>query len=129
MSALRASVIVPYYENQRGLDRLLSALERQDLPPREFEVIVSDDGSAAAPALPATSYVISVTRQENLGFRAAAARNKGAALAKAPHLVFLDGDMMPEPGFLTAMLAGLERHDDGHGVLAVGSRKHVDVSA
>lgn len=129
MSAPRVSVIVPYYENQRGLDRLLSALERQDLPPREFEVIVSDDGSAAAPALPATSYVISVTRQENLGFRAAAARNKGAALAKAPHLVFLDGDMMPEPGFLTAMLAGLEQHDDGHGVLAVGARKHVDVSA
>lgn len=128
-NAPRVSMIVPYYENQLGLDRLLRALERQDLPPHEFEVIVSDDGSAEAPATRATSYSITVTRQENLGFRAAAARNKGAALARAPRLVFLDGDMMPEPGFLTAMLAGLERHDDGHGVLAVGARQHVDVSA
>lgn len=127
--APRVSVIVPYYENQLGLDRLLRALERQDLPPHEFEVIVSDDGSAEAPVLPATSYPITMTRQENLGFRAAAARNKGAALAKGRHLVFLDGDMMPEPGFLTAMLAGLEHQDDGHGVLAVGARKHVDVSS
>lgn len=126
--APRVSVIVPYYENQLGLDRLLRALERQDLPAREFEVIVSDDGSAEAPAIGATSYRVRLTRQENLGFRAAAARNGGAALARAPHLVFLDGDMMPEPGFLTAMLAGMERHEDGHGVLAVGARKHVDVS-
>lgn len=125
----RVSVIVPYYENPTGLHRLLRALEHQDLPPHAFEVIVSDDGSAEAPALPATSYAVTVTRQHNLGFRAAAARNKGAALAKAPHLVFLDGDMMPEPGFFTAMLAGLEHHDDGRGVLAVGARKHVDVSS
>lgn len=127
--APRVSVIVPYYENQLGLDRLLRALERQDLPHHEFEVIVSDDGSAAAPAIPSTSYPVRVTRQDNLGFRAAAARNRGAVLARAPRLVFLDGDMMPEPRFLTAMLAGLEAHHDGRGVLAVGARRHVDVSA
>lgn len=128
MTAPRVSVIVPYFENQVGLDRLVRALEGQDLPASEFELIVSDDGSAAPPVLPATSFPVTVTRQENLGFRAAAARNRGAALATAPHLVFVDGDMMPEPGFLGAMLAGLVRYDDGHGVLAVGARKHADLS-
>ena len=128
MTGYRVSVIVPHYENQAGLDRLVRALEGQDLPASQFELIVSDDGSASAPALHTTSLSVTVTRQENLGFRAAAARNRGAALARADHLVFLDGDMMPEPGFLSAMLAGLERHDDGHGVLAVGARKHVDLS-
>lgn len=129
VDAPRVSVIVPYFQNQLGLDRLLRALERQDLPHHEFEVIVSDDGSSTAPAIPATSYPVRVTRQDNLGFRAAAARNKGAARARAPWLVFLDGDMMPEPRFLTAMLAGLEADHDGPGVLAVGARRHVDVSA
>lgn len=128
MTDLRVSVVVPYFENQNGLDRLFRALDLQELPAEQFEVIVSDDGSATAPAIPAASYEVRVTRQENEGFRAAAARNKGAALARAPHLVFLDGDMMPEPAFLTAMLASMERGDDGHGVLAVGARKHVDLA-
>ena len=40
------SVIVPYFENQRGLDRLLAALAQQDHPVEEVEVVVADDGSA-----------------------------------------------------------------------------------
>lgn len=124
----RVSVVVPYFENQRGLDRLLAALARQDMPAHDMEVVVADDGSATPPAIPATSFACSVVRQENLGFRAGAARNLGARAASGTVLVFLDGDMIPEPGFLTALLAGRDAADDGHGALAVGSRHHAELS-
>lgn len=124
----RVSVVVPYFENQRGLDRLLAALARQDMSAHDMEVVVADDGSATPPAIPATSFACSVVRQENLGFRAGAARNLGARAASGRVLVFLDGDMIPEPGFLTALLAGRDAADDGHGALAVGSRHHAELS-
>ena len=124
----RVSVVIPYFENQRGLDRLLAALACQDMAAREFEVVIADDGSATPPVLPATPFTCSVVRQENLGFRAGAARNLGARASSGTVLVFLDGDMIPEPGFLTALLAGRDAADDGHGALAVGARHHAELS-
>lgn len=118
------SVVVPYFENQRGLDRLLAALAQQDHPAEELEVVVADDGSAEAPAIPPVPFTCTVVRQEDRGFRAGAARNLGARTARGDVLVFLDGDMIPEPGFVSAMLTGLTRADDGHGALAVGARHH-----
>ncbi|RKQ36870.1 glycosyltransferase family 2 protein [Kocuria tytonis] len=129
MSGPGVSVVVPYFENQRGLDRLLAALARQDHPARDLEVVVGDDGSARPPVIPDTPFTCSVVRQENLGFRAGAARNLGARAASGAVLVFLDGDMIPEPGFLTALLRGVRAADDGHGVLAVGARHHADLAA
>lgn len=124
----RVSVVIPYFENQRGLDRLLAALARQDMAAHEIEVVVADDGSATSPVLPATPFACSVVRQENRGFRAGAARNLGARASSGTVLVFLDGDMIPEPGFLTALLAGRDAADDGHGALAVGARHHAELS-
>lgn len=128
MSAPAVSVVVPYFENQHGLDRLLAALALQDHPVAEMEVVVSDDGSAVPPVLPPLPFPSSVVRQENLGFRAGTARNLGAGASSGEVIVFLDGDMIPEPGFLTALLAGVRDADDGHGALAVGARHHADLS-
>ncbi|RLY94467.1 glycosyltransferase [Kocuria tytonicola] len=128
MNEPRVSVVIPYFENQAGLDRALAALARQDFSVRQLEVVVGDDGSAVPPVLPATPFPCRVVRQQNLGFRAGAARNLGARAASGEVLVFLDGDMIPEPGFVGALLAGLESADDGHGVLAVGARHHADLT-
>ena len=118
--APRVSVIIPYYENPAGLAQVLAGIAAQTYP-GEVEVIVADDGSATPPEVPAH---VRVVRQEDLGFRAAAARNLGAAHASGEVLAFLDGDTIPEPGYLEAVVARLVAEPE---VLVVGSRRHLVV--
>ncbi len=68
---------------------------------------------------------ILVVRQDDAGFRLAAARNLGAAAASAPVLAFLDQDCIPAAGYLAetvraaespwAMVLGHRRHAELHG--------------
>lgn len=119
----RLSVVVPYFEGQRRLDLLLTALELQTVPAGEFEVVVADDGSRTPPVVGTRPYRTAVVRQDDLGIRPAAARNLGVRATSGTTLVFLDGDMVPEPGYLAAM----ERACDGRR-LTVGLRRHADLS-
>lgn len=119
----RVSVVVPYFEGQRRLDLLLAALELQTLGPDAFEVVVADDGSHVAPVVGDRPFRTAVVRQDDLGIRPAAARNLGVRATSGDTLVFLDGDMVPEPGYLAEM----ERVCDGRR-LTVGLRRHADLS-
>lgn len=115
------SVVIPYFEDQEGLDAVLAGLRAQD-PVQALEVVVADDGSARPPRVPAGVHVV---RQEDRGFRAAAARNLGAGRCRGGILVFLDGDTVPEPGYLAAVAEALREHPHA---LVVGTRAHVDDS-
>ncbi|MDO5669999.1 MAG: glycosyltransferase, partial [Corynebacterium sp.] len=92
------SVVIPYYDNPTGLAEVLGGVDKQDYP-GDIEVIVADDGSPTPPAVDAI-----IVRQDDQGFRAAAARNLGAARATGQVLAFLDGDTVPTPGYLTAVV-------------------------
>ena len=94
------SVIIPYYNDPANLQAVLDGVSRQDFP-GHIEVIIADDGSTIAPE-PHCSHPLKVVRQTDLGFRAAAARNLGAAHATQEILAFLDGDTVPEAGYLRA---------------------------
>lgn len=94
------SVIVVHYEQQGELDRTLAALARQTYPSELLEVIVVDDGSAAAPRM---SHGARLVRQEDRGFRLSAARNLGAASSTGRILCFLDADTAPEPDYVSAL--------------------------
>ena len=65
------SVIIPTYNRPTALRNCLSALARQTLPPRSFEVIVVDDGSrdplAFDPAEWEHAFSLKIIRQENTG--------------------------------------------------------------
>lgn len=110
------SVVVTSYEQQAQLDRTLAALHGQ-----ADEVVVADDGSRTPPRVPAG---VRLVRQDDLGFRAAAARNLGAAATTGEVVVFLDADTVPEPGFVAALTQRAACRD----VLAVGRRRHADLS-
>jgi len=102
------SVIIPTYNRPRQLASCLGALAGVEFPRDRFEVIVVDDGGSApveiTHALDAT-----VVRQDHAG--AASARNTGAQRARGQYLVFLDDDCLPEPGWLAALAARLEKGD------------------
>ncbi|NUL59322.1 glycosyltransferase [Brevibacterium luteolum] len=119
MTAPPVSVIIPYYENPAGLTAVLAGISAQDYT-GDIEIIVADDGSATAPEVPAG---VRLVRQDDRGFRAAAARNLGAAHASGTILVFLDGDTIPQPGCITALAEALVAEP---WTLAVGSRRMLD---
>lgn len=98
------SVIIPQYNDPESLGRVVTAVRGQDYA-GGIEIIVADDGSEVLPTVePHPVVPARVVAQEDLGFRAAAARNLGAAHASGEVLAFLDGDTVPEPGYLTAVV-------------------------
>jgi len=122
----RVSVIVTHYDQPRELARTLEALRRQNHPRDRLEIIVADDGSPDAPIVPEG---VRLVRQEDRGFRAAAARNLGAAAASGDVLCFLDADTSPEPEYVRrisrlpallceAVTVGRRRHADFAGIPA-----------
>jgi glycosyltransferase involved in cell wall biosynthesis len=95
------SVIISTYNRPDALRRALEGYARTSF--RDFEVIVADDGSTsetadliAAWARTATHPLLHV-RQEDRGFRLAAARNLAVRAACGSVLLFTDGDCVPSP--------------------------------
>lgn len=118
----RVTAIVTHYAQPRELARTLAALARQDHPADRLEIVVADDGSPQPPVVP---HGVRLVRQEDRGFRAAAARNLGASVATGEVLCFLDADTTPEPGFvrsITRLPALLPE------AVTVGRRRHADLA-
>ena len=123
--ALPVSVIVPYHDAPEALARTLAALESQDWPRALFEVVIVDDGSRVPLEQPRTTLSnVTVVRQENRGFGLARARNAGVRAAAHDILLFLDGDMLPEAGWIAAHARW---HHAVSGTLTLGFRAHVAV--
>jgi GT2 family glycosyltransferase len=103
-----ASVIIPTHGRRASLVRVLRALGRQCNLTPVFEVVVVCDGDvdgsiAACRALAAElPYSLRVFEQVNQG--PAAARNRGVAEARAPLIIFLDDDVVPDDGLIAAHL-------------------------
>jgi GT2 family glycosyltransferase len=111
-------VVIPTYRRNESLARCLDRLVggAQTLPASAYEVIVSDDHPGADNAqrllrerYPAMRWV------GGPGRGPAANRNRGAAEARAPWLVFTDDDCVPLPGWLGAFAARLDQ-PDGQGL-------------
>ena len=109
----RLSVVVPTYNRAPLLRRTLASLVQQRNPP-PFEVIVADDGSADDSEQVAAEFrdrlAIRYCYQEDEGYWVARVRNLGAAIARAPVLVFLDSGTLAGPD----LLAGHMRHHAGY---------------
>jgi glycosyltransferase involved in cell wall biosynthesis len=105
------SIVIPTYNRPERLSDCVNALAALDYPRDRYEVIVVDDGSEVdlAPAVAAVQGTISLQllRQENQG--PAAARNRGARLAKGDFLAFTDDDCAPLPDWLRAFATQFEQ--------------------
>jgi glycosyltransferase involved in cell wall biosynthesis len=106
------AVVLSTYESPDVLDASLAAFADQS--DQDYELVVADDGSG-----PATREAVERWRvklgdrvehvwQPDVGFRVAAARNRGALATRAGFLVFLDGDCVPRRHFVRAMRAAAQ---------------------
>jgi len=109
------SIIMPCYNREYDLRRVLEAYDQQDagIP---FELIAVDDASIDHTYELLTSYQpkhysLIIERQEtNQG--PAAARNRGIALAKAPLTLFVGDDILPAPDFVRQHIEAHNLHAD-----------------
>ncbi len=101
------SVIVPTFNRQQIVARTLATLFAQTFPSANYEIIVvvdgSTDGTAGALNALRPACRFRVIEQENRGL--AGARNTGYRAAEADLVLFLDDDMLCDPGLVAAHVA------------------------
>jgi glycosyltransferase involved in cell wall biosynthesis len=98
------SVVIPTYNRVERLKAVIRGLERQDFPLSDFEVVVVSDGSTDG----TDEYLAHLHTTLNLRFftihnqGAGAARNVGVEQARGKYILFIDDDVVPAPGLISA---------------------------
>jgi len=107
VQSLRLSVVIPAYNEEKliagTIDRLCESLRGAGLDRSSFEIIVCDNASSDATAALARGAGARVVFEPER--QIARARNAGAALARAPWLLFLDADSWPDAALLKDLVA------------------------
>lgn len=110
--ACEISVVVPTFNRQRELHRLLESLWQQTLSRSRFEVIVANDGSTDGTVelvrqLQTRPWNLQLLQLINRG--PAAARNSGAQVARGVYIAFTDDDCVASPDWLLQILEEFQR--------------------
>ncbi|MEH1123273.1 glycosyltransferase [Micromonospora sp. CPCC 206061] len=127
----KLTVVIPTYNRSDLLGYTLKSLLRQSLPVERFEVVVADDGSSDGTRDVVSEFAKSLRmryvflpRDEDeiaaKGYCVSRVRNRGAALATAPVLVFMDTGVVAGHDFLAAHLAGHRVESSGPGEAVLG---------
>lgn len=108
------TIIIPTHNRLARLKRVFGALERQEHPLGQFEVVVVSDGSTDGTdeylrTLETPLRLVPVF-QPNQGV--AAARNTGVKRASGQLILFLDDDVVPAPQLIAEHLRVHEQHDE-----------------
>lgn len=103
---MHIALIITTYNRPDALAAVLDGCLAQT--DANFEVIVADDGSTqdAADVIAAykarAPFPVKHVWQEDVGFRAAAIRNRALAATDADYIIFIDGDCVPAPEFVAS---------------------------
>jgi len=113
-SNLKVAVIAPVYNDSATLEICLQAIKTVTKFPN-WELIVVDDASPDDSSQIAERFGARVIRlDQNSGV--AAARNVGARATDADILIFVDADIIPQPGALETMVNTLQTRPEIHAV-------------
>jgi glycosyltransferase involved in cell wall biosynthesis len=107
------AVVIPTRERVAQVTRLLAALEaQQDLAPGSCEVVVVVDGSSdgTAGALASLNFNFPLTTLELRHSGPGIARNTGWTHTRAPLVLFLDDDLLPNPRLLAQHISAHQEH-------------------
>ena len=99
-SCPKFSIIVPVYNAEKYIAKCLDSLINQDMPSRNYEIIITDDGSTDSSGEICDSYAdkypfIHVTHTENHG--AGHARNVAIPQCRGEYVTFCDADDYVSP--------------------------------
>lgn len=93
------SIIIPVYNNPKGLDLCLNYIKKQSMPPKFFEIVIVDNLSSPPINIHKQyPFSYSIVLCEKPG--SYAARNMGVRRAKGNIIAFLDADCVPEENWL-----------------------------
>lgn len=111
----KTSVIIPVYNNPKGLRDTLNSLVVQNYPLNDFEIIIADNGSTDTTLDIAKEFVqkypklIQLVLENNVQ-SSYAARNKGIKASKGSIIAFIDTDMSVEENWLFQIDTSLKKH-------------------
>jgi glycosyltransferase involved in cell wall biosynthesis len=103
---VKTAVIVTTYNRPDALAAVLAGYEAQTT--HSFELLIADDGSTNATREVVARFsaraqgAIHHVWHEDLGFRAAAIRNRALAASSADYIIFTDGDCVPHRDFVAS---------------------------
>jgi glycosyltransferase involved in cell wall biosynthesis len=97
------SIIIPTFNEEAYLPRLITSIEAQDY--RDWEIIIADNGSRDRTRAVAREHGARVVR----GGIPSVGRNRGAAAARGDTLLFLDADTVLPENFIAKIMARFEK--------------------
>jgi GT2 family glycosyltransferase len=106
----KLSVIVPHLNEPGELARCLDALDSQHRDGIPFEIIVVDNGSTELPETVCSRHPGVRLELEPIP-GPGPARNRGAKVARAVLLAFIDADCIADPGWVRAIVEFMDRND------------------
>jgi len=118
-SRVRVSVIVPVYNNARGIKEAVECLSRQTFDKKQLEIIIIDNGSSDQ-----TPQVMLELQDRYRGLKYAReersndsylARNKGIGMAAGGIIAFTDSDCMPAPNWVEEGVGAFDRENIDYG--------------
>jgi glycosyltransferase involved in cell wall biosynthesis len=117
------SIVISTYNQVETLRLALESLRRQIKNPKTFEIIVADDYSNdnTEELIKKLHYPIFLKYTRAVSNQGRAKnRNRGYQKAVGQWIIFLDGDMLPEPDFIESYLRAWDEYPDA---VAIGSWK------
>lgn len=109
---LGLSVVITTRNSTATLRETLAAIRASELPGDSYEIIVVDDDSVDGSAAISARYADTVVKLTGRPVGPAYARNRGAELARAALIAFVDSDVVVRPDTLSRMLATLQERPD-----------------
>lgn len=104
---MKLSIIIPTYNEEQYLPKLLKSITRQKFT--DYEIIVADAGSEDRTRKIAKRFGCKIVE----GGLPAVGRNKGAEVAQGDYLLFLDSDVVLTDGYLESALKEFIENDLG----------------
>ncbi|MGC8936010.1 MAG: glycosyltransferase [Candidatus Methanomethylicaceae archaeon] len=99
----KLSVIIPTYNEEKGIEKTLQSISQQTIPRSDYEIIIVDGGSTDRTVEIASKYADLIIKQKSRGV--GGARNDGVAASRGIVVVHTDADVIVRRDWLQQILS------------------------